>query len=94
MVLFSRESMGVGNDQAIHRFSVGRGAETSSLYGRVIVKHEGPDQGGGKWRCAKDSGRGLACIHVKATKRFLSQGQDSDAEEEGGDNDVGVDVCE
>lgn len=86
--------MGVGSDKAIHRFSVGRGGETSSLYGRVIVRHEGPDQGGGKWRCAKDSVRGSNCMHIKATKRFLSQGQDSDEEEDKGEDSEGVDVCE
>lgn len=86
--------MGLGDNQAIHRFSVGRGADTSSLYGRVIVRHEGPDDGGGKWRCAKDSIRGVSCVHVKATKRFLSQGQESDAEEARDGDDAGVDVCE
>lgn len=87
----------MGDDRAIHRFSVGKGGDTSSLYGRVIVTHDGTDKGDGQWRCTKDMAHGPACIHIKAARRFLTQGQDEEAvemDDMGETMGEGVDVCE
>ncbi|KAJ3773143.1 hypothetical protein FB446DRAFT_642170, partial [Lentinula raphanica] len=75
---------GDDDGRAIHRFSVGKGGDTTSIYGRVLVEYEGTYSGDGRWKCAKD---GIRCIHISVARKYLRQGlgelgDSSESEEE------------
>lgn len=64
VVLVTRERM--DEKRHIHRFSV----EREGYLSRAIVTHKGRDDGGGSWRCSKDTG---SCMHVKDAQDHLQR---------------------
>ncbi|KAJ3847663.1 hypothetical protein EV368DRAFT_68920 [Lentinula lateritia] len=98
VVRFDFLSLGDEDGQAIHRFSVGKGGDTTSIHGRVIVEYEGTYRGDGRWKCVKDS---LRCTHINFAKKYLRKGlkeiedhtdEDEELEQEGIMEDDGIDV--
>ncbi|KAJ3831676.1 hypothetical protein F5878DRAFT_647435 [Lentinula raphanica] len=86
VIRFDFFSLGDDEGRAIHRFSVGKGGDTTSIYGRVLVEYEGTYNGEGRWKCTKDGAR---CTHINAARKYLRQGlgelgndSDSDGEEQ------------
>ncbi|KAG6818292.1 hypothetical protein H0H93_006226 [Arthromyces matolae] len=68
VVLFSREP--VGKSTFVNLFSVAsqRGPE-DLVKSRAIVMYEGSDQGGGLWKCSKDSN--AKCPHIQVAREML-----------------------
>ncbi|KAK7043039.1 hypothetical protein VNI00_008777 [Paramarasmius palmivorus] len=68
VIMFWRQRTGFENLVWLTRFSVAN--HMGGLNGRAIVSYEGPDAGGGTWRCSKDKGR---CEHIDAARRVLRE---------------------
>lgn len=67
-VLFSRDQSFV---PTINLFSVPTPHRPMSLQNRQMVRHEGEDNGHGKWSCNKDKEAG--CIHVTMAQHLLQR---------------------
>ncbi|KAK7060732.1 hypothetical protein VNI00_000464 [Paramarasmius palmivorus] len=85
VTMFWRQRMGMDQGVWLTRFSVT--SDTGDLNGRAMVVYEGPDAGGGHWKCSKDK---VKCGHVRSARAVLRTvlgiGSDEDSSNE--DEDI------
>jgi len=69
--MFSRTAHHV-LDAYVNFFSVLSRNAQPSIKNRVVVEHIGDDEGGGEWRCCKDS-KATDCIHIGDARHTLQK---------------------
>lgn len=68
-ILYSHSK--VDEDTFINKFSVPTPGNPQ-MYSRAFVSHQGPNTGGGIWRCSKDRAE-THCLHIKKARDKLQQ---------------------